>query len=70
MELIYDSDVFVKAEGVNLIFSLIHIYTPEMNQSRIVNLYIEMMNSSNEEVQKVVSRISGQILNSPQVNKR
>ena len=52
MELVYDSDIEIKTQAIDLVFSLIDYYSVDIKKNRITNLFIELLSSTNEEVVK------------------
>jgi len=62
MELIYDIDINVKGEAIRLVFKLAKLYSAECVKTRLVNLFLELISTHNEELAKKVSFLLGEIL--------
>ena len=61
MELVYDSDLEIKIQAIDLVFSLIDYYSEDIRKNRITNLFIELLQSTNEEVVKQMSFLIGKV---------
>lgn len=55
MELVYDSDVSIKAASIQLIFNISHLFPPECMKNRLINLFQEVLCTFNEELTKKIS---------------
>lgn len=62
MELIYDTNIDVKGAAIRLVFKISNLYSPECVRNRLVNLFLELIASHNEELTKRVSFILGEML--------
>lgn len=62
MELVYDADITVKIEAINLLCKITPFLNEQTIKSRITNFFIEIIQSINEEVVKIVSFQIGKIL--------
>ena len=61
MELVYDSEINVKSLAIYLIFKIIDLLSEECKMNRMTNLFIELMSSLNEEVNKKISLLIGEV---------
>ena len=62
MELIYDTDINVKGEAIRLVFKISELFSAECVRNRLVNLFLELMATHNDELTKRVSLLIGEIL--------
>ena len=61
MELVYDAEINVKSLAIYLIFKIIDLLSEECKMNRMTNLFIELMSSLNEEVNKKISLLIGEV---------
>ena len=62
MELVYDSDPFVKISAIELVLSNLDLFFEETRKTRLMNLSLELLSSLNEEVNKKVSFYLGKMI--------
>ena len=61
-EYIYDRDLNIRLEAIDLLVDLVEKLSPEILQNKICNLFLELMSSVNDEILIRFSRHAGIIL--------
>jgi hypothetical protein len=61
LSFVYDSEINVKCAGINLIFDLLPYLSIEEKKTRITKIFIELIQSTNENVYKTMSGLIGKI---------
>lgn len=62
MELLYDSNINIKLAAIDAIVKVTDILSQDYKKARMINVFLELMNSINEEVMKRMSLHIGTIL--------
>lgn len=62
MELLYDSNINIKLAAIDAIVKVLDILSQEYKKTRMTTVFLELMNSVNEEVMKRMSYHVGTIV--------
>jgi hypothetical protein len=62
MELLYDSNISIKLSAIDSIVKLLDILSYDYRKSRMTSVFLELMNSINEDVMKKMSSHVGTIV--------
>ena len=57
----YDSDTDVKMAAIDALVELLDVLSPAFKRSKMISVFFELMNSSNEEMMKKMSFLVGKI---------
>lgn len=62
IELVYDAEISVKVVAIRLVFQVSEFIGEDVKRTRMVSLFVELLQSVNLEVVKVMSEIVGDVL--------
>ena len=60
-EFVYDSDSGVKMAAIDSLVEILDVLSPAFKRSKMISVFFDMMNSSNEEMMKKMSFLVGKI---------